>query len=148
MAQKLGEILCSRQLLALADLTKALELAEQDGYLLPFVLEADRLNRSLPRMKDLFPSSVDEILPKGTSRPEAGKSGGEDPSELTLAEAVSRREREVLRSISEGLTNQEIAGKLFISEGTVKWHVNNILGKLGVRNRTGAVAKAKSLGLL
>ena len=63
-------------------------------------------------------------------------------------EPLSEREIEVLQLISEGLTNQEIAGKLYISLHTVKGHARNIYGKLGVKNRTQAIAKGKSLGIL
>jgi DNA-binding NarL/FixJ family response regulator len=65
-----------------------------------------------------------------------------------LIEPLSDREREVLAHIAQGKTNREIASALFITEGTVKNHVTNILGKLGVRDRTQAALKAKELGLL
>jgi DNA-binding NarL/FixJ family response regulator len=64
-----------------------------------------------------------------------------------LIEPLSEREREVLAHVAEGQTNKEIAAALFITEGTVKNHVTNILGKLGVRDRTQAALKAKELGL-
>lgn len=60
----------------------------------------------------------------------------------------SRRERELIGAVSLGLSNDEIAEKLYISTGTVKWHLNNIYGKLGARNRTDALLKARALGLL
>jgi len=53
-----------------------------------------------------------------------------------------------LRLIATGASNKEIAGELFITEGTVKNHVTNILGKLGVRDRTQAALKAKELNLI
>ena len=59
-----------------------------------------------------------------------------------------RRKTEVLHLLSQGLSNQEIAEKLFLSEGTVKWHNSNIYGKMGVKSRTEAVARARRLGLL
>ena len=65
-----------------------------------------------------------------------------------LVEPLSDREREVLRLIAGGKTNREIATQLFIAEGTVKNHVTNILGKLGVHDRTQAAFKAKELGLI
>jgi DNA-binding NarL/FixJ family response regulator len=65
-----------------------------------------------------------------------------------LVEPLSSREIEVLRHITEGLSNKEIASTLFITEGTVKNHVTNILGKLGVRDRTQAALKGKELGLV
>jgi LuxR family maltose regulon positive regulatory protein len=54
----------------------------------------------------------------------------------------------VLQLIAEGLTNPEIAAQLILSLYTVKTHTRNIYGKLGVNNRTKAVAKAKALGIL
>ena len=65
-----------------------------------------------------------------------------------LVEPLSERELEVLYLIAAGLRNKEIAEKLFISLNTVKTHLKNINGKLGVTNRTKAVARAKELGLL
>ena len=65
-----------------------------------------------------------------------------------LIESLSQRETEVLRLIAEGLSNKEIARKLFLAEGTVKNYVTNILGKIGVRDRTQAALQARELGLL
>ena len=64
-----------------------------------------------------------------------------------LVEPLSEREVEVLRLVTEGLSNREIAGKLYISLGTAKTHIHNLCGKLGVRNRTEAAMRAKDLGL-
>jgi DNA-binding NarL/FixJ family response regulator len=64
----------------------------------------------------------------------------------TLIEPLSDREREILRLITTGSSNREIAEQLFIAEGTVKNHVTNILGKLDVRDRTQAALKARELG--
>ena len=54
----------------------------------------------------------------------------------------------MLRLIADGLSNAEIADKLVIAQGTVKRHINNIYGKLGVQSRTQAVAKAREIRLL
>ena len=64
------------------------------------------------------------------------------------AEALSAREVEVMQLVARGLSNQEIAEALVVSVGTVKTHINNIFGKLSVRNRTQAVARARELALL
>ena len=61
---------------------------------------------------------------------------------------LSKSEFDVLRLVNAGLSNQQIAEKLRISVGTAKWHTHQVLGKLAVRNRTAAAAKARSLGLL
>jgi two-component system, NarL family, response regulator LiaR len=55
---------------------------------------------------------------------------------------LTEREREVLALLVEGLSNQEIADKLFLGIGTVKFHVRNIYSKLGVDNRVAAVTLA------
>jgi DNA-binding NarL/FixJ family response regulator/tRNA A-37 threonylcarbamoyl transferase component Bud32 len=70
-----------------------------------------------------------------------------EPS-LDLVEPLSEREVEVLRVIAQGKTNKEIAAELYIAEGTVKNHVTNILGKLGVHDRTQAALKARDMGLI
>jgi two-component system, NarL family, response regulator LiaR len=61
---------------------------------------------------------------------------------------ISKRELEVLQLISEGLSNQEIADRLFVSLNTVKTHSSNLFLKLDVKRRTQAVQKAKDLGVL
>lgn len=65
-----------------------------------------------------------------------------------LIEPLSDRELEILLRLANGDSNKEIAARLFITEGTVKNHVTNILGKLGVRDRTQAALRAKELGLI
>jgi DNA-binding NarL/FixJ family response regulator len=66
----------------------------------------------------------------------------------TLAEPLSERELEVLACLSQGASNKEIAAQLFIAEGTVKNHITNILGKLGVTDRTQAALRGRDLGLV
>jgi NarL family two-component system response regulator LiaR len=61
---------------------------------------------------------------------------------------ISKREYEVLELISAGLSNQEIAEKLFVSTSTVKTHVSNVLGKLDASRRTEAIAKAKEMRII
>jgi two-component system nitrate/nitrite response regulator NarL len=65
-----------------------------------------------------------------------------------LVEELTPRELEVLQLLAEGLSNKVIARRLEISEHTVKFHVNAILGKLGVQSRTEAVVHASRLGLI
>jgi len=63
-------------------------------------------------------------------------------------EPLTEREIEILRLIAHGASNREIAGTLFLAEGTVKNHVTSILGKLEARDRTQAALKAKDCGLV
>ena len=76
---------------------------------------------------------------------------GETPSPTPsspLVDPLTPREGDVLRLISQGLSNSEIAGELVIALNTVKRHTSSIYGKLGVKSRTQAVARARELGLL
>lgn len=61
---------------------------------------------------------------------------------------ISKREFEVLELIAAGLSNQEIADRLFVSTSTVKTHVSNVLAKLDASRRTEAIAKAKELRII
>lgn len=70
------------------------------------------------------------------------------PSAPGLIEPLSDRECEVLRHLSQGRSNKEIAAALNLAEGTVKNHMTNILGKLGAQDRTQAALRGRELGLL
>ena len=77
-----------------------------------------------------------------------GRAGPKTDPQQDLVEPLSDRELEILGVLATGASNREIAHQLFITEGTVKNHVTNILGKLGVRDRTQAALKAKDMGLI
>jgi DNA-binding NarL/FixJ family response regulator len=70
------------------------------------------------------------------------------PASQPLTEPLTPRESDILSLLARGLSNREIAEQLFLTEGTVKNHVTNILGKLGVRDRTQAALRARELGLI
>jgi DNA-binding NarL/FixJ family response regulator len=70
-----------------------------------------------------------------------------NPEGLSRA-GISKREAEILLLINDGLSNQQIADKLFISESTVKKHISNIFQKLSVERRTEALKKAQELSII
>ena len=85
---------------------------------------------------------VSQRLTAGVARMQNHFSSLEHPDPLT------ERETEILRLLSGGYSNKEIANSLRVAEGTVKNHVSNILSKLGVRDRTRAVLKALEMGIV
>ena len=90
----------------------------------------------------LQPSIAAKVLAEFSRQPAAS------PSTPELVEPLSKRELEILKWLGEGASNKEIAAALYLSEGTVKNHMTNILGKLGVRDRTQAALAGKRLGLI
>ena len=62
--------------------------------------------------------------------------------------SITRRELEILELIAQGMSNREIASKLYVSENTVKTHASHVFDKLGAKRRTQAVQFAKEFGLL
>jgi LuxR family maltose regulon positive regulatory protein len=135
---------------AAAMLERALSLAEPEGYVRTFLDEGEPMVELLRRAaaqgiaveyarKLLIAFDAWEIERVREDRPAA-----HTPA---LVEPLSDRELEVLRLVAAGLTNREIAKELVIAVSTVKSHTNHIYGKLGVKNRTQAVAQARALGL-
>lgn len=139
---------------ALAALTQAVRLAAPQGFLLPFVeagAEILPLLRQLQKDPEWQPgpsaallAGVLQALPEPT------------PTEATpaaaptadLPEPLSERELEVLKLLADGLSNQEIAIRLYVQLSTVKKHVSNLFGKLGVASRTQAIQATRRLGLI
>ena len=131
-----------------ADLAQALRLAQPEEYIRTFVDEGPALSALLKGLQrhNVLQDYVRKLLAAFVAD-ETGPAS-QTPEQSGLVEPLSERELEVLGLMSEGLTNPDIAKRLVISLSTVKTHLNNIYGKLSVRNRAEAVLRAKELGLL
>jgi DNA-binding NarL/FixJ family response regulator len=90
----------------------------------------------------LAPTVTRRLIEEFVSRP---RPGPERPAQL---EALTDREVDVLRLVARGLSNAEVAEQLFLGEATVKTHLNRLLTKLGLTNRTQAVVLAYECGLV
>jgi LuxR family maltose regulon positive regulatory protein len=137
---------------ALAELKLALALAEPGGFIMMFVSKGNHVAELLKEILAVKKRDHD-AAETGFSLSYAQKLGsafkaGRPPIMGDLLDPISDRELEVLHLVAAGLSNKEIAAKLFISLNTVKTHTKNINSKLGVNRRTRAVARAKELGLL
>ena len=142
---------------AFAALERGLALAQPEGYLRLFVDEGEVM-RSLildfrfwmekrgPREGRSLIGYVDELL-AAFARPAIPQSEVED-QETEILEPLSPRELEVLELIEQGLSNQEIADRLFLALSTVKGYTRTLFDKLQVERRTEAVARARALGWL
>ena len=129
---------------AIVMLEKALALLVPEDYLRTFMDMGDDMAELIYQasLQGVYPGFCKQIMDEYSS-PAAFVQ--DSP---VLVEPLSLREIEILSRIADGRTNQEIAEKLVISLYTVKTHAGNIYGKLGVKNRTEAVAKARFLGIL
>jgi LuxR family maltose regulon positive regulatory protein len=129
---------------ALTWLEQALHAAAPEGYTRIFLDEGDSLLDLLPRMRHAEPELVDRLL--GAKAPAAISPTAPAAPLVQLPEALSEQEQRVLQLIIAGKSNREIAAELVIAVGTAKWHVHNVLQKLGVSNRPQAIARARALG--
>ncbi len=133
---------------ALATLEHALTLAEPEGYVRIFVDEGEPMRLLLERMKaegGKMKEYIHRLLAASGARQDIHPSSF-IPQPLLVP--LSPRELEVLRLIAQGLSNQEIADRLFLAVSTVKGYTRTIFDKLQVQRRTEAVARARELGLL
>jgi LuxR family maltose regulon positive regulatory protein len=126
----------------------ALALAEPGGFIRTFVDEG------IPMAQLLLEAAARGMMPDYTGKllaafeAEEQKSEGICPPFQPLVEPLSQRELEVLQLVAQGLSNREISERLFLALDTVKGHNRRIYGKLGVKNRTQAVNKARALNIL
>ena len=135
---------------ALHALQEALAIGEPEGYMRHFLDEGPALVPLLKRSREHYPSSyVDRLLEAfGQGEKRTSKQISHVSTTQTLIDPLSPREQEVLELMAQGASNQEIADALVIAPNTVKRHVQVILEKVGVRNRTQAVVRAQELNLL
>ncbi len=131
---------------ALDLLVEALTWAESENYVRIFVDAGEPMAELLRQARSQgIAEYVDKLLAAfDAPKTPAAKSTVSQP----LIEPLSDRELDVLRLMADGQTNQEIANVLCVSVNTVKTHLKNIYGKLGVNSRRNAAAKAKKLGLV
>lgn len=137
---------------ALQALEQAVRLAAGEEYRRPFLDYGWELAELLSQLRGLAPLFIDSILgaqPAAVAAPALlpGPAPRNTPPVL-LEEPLSERELDVLRLLALGLSNRAIAERLVLTEGTARWHANNIYSKLGVHSRTQAVALARDLKLI
>jgi LuxR family maltose regulon positive regulatory protein len=138
-----GEQLCDRRA-AEASLERALELAEPEGIVLPFVLApVHDLLEQYPRHRTKHATLLRTILDVagGSSAPRRGDTP-------VLFEDLSDAELRVVRYLPSNLKSPEIAAELCLSANTVRTHIRHIYAKLDAHNRNDAVSRARELGLL
>jgi LuxR family maltose regulon positive regulatory protein len=149
--------LLQRQREAVALLARAVHLAAPEGYIRYFVdggtaiatllsqlREQEPQEENLPYLETLVRACNQQPVARPTSLESEPSSGLPQP----LLDPLSAREQDVLRLLARGASNQDIADALVVATSTIKHHVSNILSKLEVTNRTQAVARARTLGLL
>ncbi|TDQ03974.1 ATP/maltotriose-dependent transcriptional regulator MalT [Halanaerobium saccharolyticum] len=122
-------------------LIDALLMLEKENYLTVLTEYKKYLKILLTEFKELKQKiniKFDFIIPEKSPTQNAEK----------LIDPLTDREKEIIVLLAEGLSNKKIAEKLFITEGTTKWHLSNIYSKLAVPNRTRAAAKARKLNII
>jgi LuxR family maltose regulon positive regulatory protein len=142
---------------ALAALEQAMAMAEPQGCVRAFVDLGGPMRRLLdkaaegprPHYTALLQAALQAHLAAiAPALPGAARAQAPPIAAGALSEPLSQRELEILNLIYKGLSNQEIGQQLFLSLSTVKWHNQNLFGKLDVQRRTEAVARALELNLL
>ncbi len=134
---------------ALSSLKQAFHLAEPEGYVRTFVDEGEAMHDllRLALAQGVAPAYTAKLLAAFVG-PAVPVQPGLQPATPGLVEPLSEQELRVLQLVASGMSNRETAQELYVTVGTVKKHLNNIFGKLGVKSRTQAVARARELNLL
>jgi LuxR family maltose regulon positive regulatory protein len=134
---------------ALTDLCDALSIAAPRQYRRVFLDESGAIGPLIDRLQpDRLRGSQAAPLLRSLQQQmrKRGPNGLEGPT--AMAEQLTRREVSILKRLESGLSNKEIAEAIFVSEGTLKWHLHNVYSKLDVKNRSGATIRARALGIL
>jgi LuxR family transcriptional regulator, maltose regulon positive regulatory protein len=131
---------------ALSALERALELAEPRNQMATFVREGEAMESllRLARVRSRSPAFIGRLFAAFEARRKLGPVPVAEP----LIEPLSARELEILGLLNGPLSTPEIAAQLVVSVNTVRTHIKNVYGKLGVHGRSGAVRRAKELALL
>ncbi|MCZ6831280.1 MAG: LuxR C-terminal-related transcriptional regulator [Gammaproteobacteria bacterium] len=148
---------------ALRDLRDALQRAAPQNYLRVFLDEGDAVRQLLIQLvssgpgyrKDLDADYMDTLLegfdlPAGDTLIQENTADRREPTlpEGVVLDDITAKEISILQLLSEGKSNKQIAETLFVTEGTVKWHLHNIYTKLNARNRSEAVALARKFTII
>ena len=142
---------------ALKTLTSVLPQAATEGYVRAFLEVGASLTplltilcnrRQAPTVATLLRRLLDALaLPAHNGAPATAMAHHHTHLDAPL-EPLSERELEVLRAVAAGLSDRQVAEQLYLAVGTVKKHLNNLYGKLGVNSRTAALAQARAFHLL
>ncbi len=150
-ARALQALLAPNQEEALAILAEALAQAEPLGYIRTFVDVGEPMRLLLAAYRPQAgerKAYVDRLLDAFAVPAPLGAPSKIQNLQSAIAEPLSDREMDVLHLLADGLTNQEMALTMHVSINTVKTHLKNIYGKLGVQNRKSAMTQAEKLSLL
>jgi LuxR family transcriptional regulator, maltose regulon positive regulatory protein len=133
---------------ALADVRRALTIAAPRNYARVFLDEGRELAALIDRL-DMEQLRGTEAAPLARRLQRAMCTPDDQGSApIGMGKELTKRELSILKRLETGLSNKEIAESIFVSEGTLKWHLHNVYGKLNVKNRTRAMARARALGIL
>ena len=138
---------------AFTRLRRALEIAMPEGYVRVFVDEGEPLRALLAELIAMPQASdrrvaMREYIALLIAAQAGGDAADVDSPSPGQAEVLTRREQKILGKLESSLSNRELADALFITEGTLKWHLKNIYSKLGVASRIAAITTGKAKGLI
>jgi len=133
---------------AFSHLDRALSMAMPERAVRAFLDQGDAMLRLAQTAKERghATSHVDAVIAAFDNT--VADKGPNAPENSARIVELSRREEEILRFVAAGLTNREIADRMFISVNTVKTHLKHVFSKIGATSRAQAIARAFALGLL